>query len=83
MKIAISGWALDNKQKFGSNRSLILFTEDISDAPESELVCYCSGVTKGDILSAKRGGAVTLEDIKKATGACTLGRCRETNPRGR
>jgi len=40
-------------------------------------------VTKGDILSAKRGGAVTLEDIKKATGACTLGRCRETNPRGR
>lgn len=59
------------------------FTEDIRQAPETETVCWCSNVTKADILRAKKKGARTLDEIKSATGACTQGRCRETSPRGR
>jgi NAD(P)H-nitrite reductase large subunit len=59
------------------------FTEDVRKALETETVCYCSGVTKGDILRAMGQGARTMDDIKAATGACTQGRCRETSPRGR
>ncbi|HDI59823.1 MAG TPA: (2Fe-2S)-binding protein [Desulfobacteraceae bacterium] len=59
------------------------FSQNICHAPETELVCYCSGVTKGEIVRAMQKGARTLADIKAATGACTLARCRETSPRGR
>lgn len=59
------------------------FTEDIRNAPDTETVCYCSGVTKGAILQAIAAGARSLQEVKGATGACTQGRCRETNPRGR
>ena len=61
----------------------ISFTEDIREAPGTEVVCYCSRVTKEDILRAKEKGAETLAEIKAATGACTKGRCKETSPRGR
>lgn len=46
-----------------------------------EIVCYCSKVTKGQILNALGEGAKTLEDIRKMTGACTLGKCKELSPR--
>jgi len=58
-------------------------TEDIRSAPPEAMVCWCSGVTKADILHAVERGARTLADIKAATGACTLGRCRELSPRRR
>lgn len=61
----------------------IPFTEDIRKAPETETVCYCSQVTKADILRAKENGARILAEIKVATGACIQGRCKETSPRGR
>jgi bacterioferritin-associated ferredoxin len=59
------------------------FTEDIRKAPGFETVCYCSQVTKADILRARGKGAQTLAEIKAAIGACTQGRCKETSPRGR
>lgn len=59
------------------------YTEDIRLAPDSEPVCYCSNVTKGDILKAVAEGAQSLADIKKMTGACTVSRCKEMSPRGR
>ena len=59
------------------------YTEDIRLAPDSEAVCYCAGVSKADILKAREGGAKTLSDIKAATGACTMARCKELSPRGR
>jgi NAD(P)H-nitrite reductase large subunit len=66
------------------DRSLEMpFTDDIRKAPDTEMVCYCSQVTKADILRAKREGGRTLAEIKAATGACTQGRCKETSPRGR
>ncbi len=56
---------------------------DIRQAPPEELVCYCSGVSKGRILEAMAQGAASLAQVKAATGACTQGRCRELSPRGR
>lgn len=48
-----------------------------------EIVCYCSNVTMVQILNALADGAKTLDDIRKMTGACTLGKCRELNPTGK
>lgn len=50
---------------------------------DEELVCYCSRVTAGAIRQAKRNGATTMDAIRRMTGACTLGRCRELHPLGR
>lgn len=47
-----------------------------------EMVCYCSSVTKGQIIEALDNGAKNLADIKEMTGACTLGRCKELSPTG-
>ena len=42
-----------------------------------EIVCYCSNVTKGQIVEALENGAKNLKDIRRMTGACTVGRCKE------
>lgn len=47
-----------------------------------EMVCYCSGVKKGQIIEALDNGAENLADIKRMTGACTIGRCKELNSPG-
>ena len=59
------------------------YTENVLEAPDDEIVCWCSRVTKGTILAAKRQGASTLEAIRTTTKACTIGRCKEFNPRRR
>jgi len=61
----------------------MLFSEDILMAPSSEMVCYCSKVSKGRILEAIQEGARSLEAIKTATGACSMGKCKELSPRKR
>ncbi len=48
-----------------------------------EIVCYCSNVTKGEIVDALDKGARTLADIQEMTGACTIGNCKEKNPSGK
>lgn len=48
-----------------------------------ELVCFCSKVTASAIRQAKRDGAATMDAIRRMTGACTVGRCKELSPRGR
>lgn len=50
---------------------------------DDDLVCFCSGVTAGEIRQAKLAGAQTIDDIRRMTGACTLGCCKELNPKGR
>lgn len=46
---------------------------------DDQKVCYCVGVTCGDIKKAMANGATTLDDIKKETGAATVcGRCAGT-----
>lgn len=48
-----------------------------------DIVCYCSNVTRGQILSTLAQGAKNFEDVKSMTGACTVGRCKELSPKGR
>ena len=45
------------------------------------MICYCSKVTRADIIRALDNGAKTLSDIKKMTGACTLQECKTLSPR--
>lgn len=37
----------------------------------NETVCFCGGVTVGDIKAAVEAGATTLEAVQEATGAST------------
>ena len=52
------------------------------DPAYGQVICYCKQVTKGEILEAIRRGAVTLDGVKKRTGAgmgrCQSGRCMQT-----
>jgi NAD(P)H-nitrite reductase large subunit len=50
---------------------------------DDEMVCWCSNVTAGIIRQAMRDGAGNMDDIRRMTGACTVGRCKELSPRGR
>lgn len=50
---------------------------------EDEMICYCSNVTKQTIIDALEQGANDIADIRKITGACTLGKCKELSPRRR
>jgi len=49
----------------------------------NEIVCYCSNVTRGEIVRAIEAGAKTLDDVRKVTKACTIGRCKEISPKER
>lgn len=51
--------------------------------PDEVMVCFCSGITKGQVTAAIMGGARTLADIKAATGACAVAKCQELSPRRR
>lgn len=48
-----------------------------------KVICYCSNVTEKQIIAAIENGARTLDDIRKATKACTLGKCKELSPKKR
>jgi len=48
-----------------------------------QIICYCSNVTKNQIIEAIKNGAKTLSDIRKMTSACTVGNCKEMNPKKR
>lgn len=74
---------LSENEIAGGPMEQVVSGEDILKAEESQMVCYCSKVTKGDILKAIGDGANTLEEIKISTGACTIGRCKDLSPRKR
>ena len=48
---------------------------------KDEMICYCSKVTRADIIRALDNGAKNLSDIKKMTGACSLRDCKTLSPR--
>lgn len=60
-----------------------IFTANILEAPLNEPVCWCSNVSKQTILNAIQNGAQNMDDIRRMTGARTVGRCKELSPRGR
>lgn len=52
-----------------------------SDPDTGEVVCCCEDITKAEVLEAIRRGAMTLDGIKRRTGAmmgrCQGGRCQQ------
>lgn len=49
----------------------------------NEIICYCSNVTKEQIVSAIQNGAKNINDIRKMTSACTVGNCATMSPKKR
>jgi len=59
------------------------YYENIIEAPLDATVCWCSNISKRDIIEAIKNGAETIDSIRSITGACTIGKCKEMSPRGR
>ena len=59
------------------------YTINVLEAPLDEIVCWCSHVSKQSILDAIQNGARSMDDIRRMTGACMVGRCKELSPHGR
>ena len=56
-----------------------LLPEEETLPKDDDKVCFCKKVTYGQIKEAMAGGATTVEDIKKTTGAGTAcGGCIST-----
>ncbi len=47
---------------------------------EDKTICYCSNVKETQIIKELQNGAKNISDIRKRTGACTIGRCKELSP---
>jgi bacterioferritin-associated ferredoxin len=62
---------------------MVDYTEKSLEASLEEIVCWCSNVSKRTILHAIHDGATTIDEIRRTTGACTVGRFKELSPRGR
>lgn len=56
-------------------------TAILADPDYGEVVCCCEDITKAEVLEAIRRGAMTLDGIKRRTGAmmgrCQGGRCQQ------
>jgi len=61
----------------GTDRQNIHSLRPAEDLPPDfyEIICRCEHVTKGEILEAIRRGAVTIDGVKRRTGA-GMGRCQ-------
>jgi len=57
-----------------------LFFKDTSD---NVPICYCSGLTRGEIKDAVRNGCKTLRDVQKYTKKNMTGHCDTRNPLGK
>lgn len=59
------------------------YTINVLETPLDEIVCWCSNVSKQSILHAIQNGARSMDDIRRVTDACKVGRCKDLSPRGR
>jgi bacterioferritin-associated ferredoxin len=46
-------------------------------------ICYCSKLTRGEIIQAVKNGCKTIDDVQKYTGKNTTGKCKLENPLGK
>lgn len=63
----------------GDVRVRVWFKETEEPLP----ICYCSNLTRHEIVEAVKAGNTTIEAVRKATGAMTTGKCLTENPTGR
>jgi bacterioferritin-associated ferredoxin len=58
-------------------------SRDWGQVPDSQIICPCLGVSKGEILAAIHAGAHTLPLLKTMTQAGRGRDCRRLHPQGR
>ena len=56
---------------------------EVENLLDEDMICYCIGVTKGEINRAIENGATSLKEIKEQTKACTGSSCKTSNPQKR
>jgi NAD(P)H-nitrite reductase large subunit len=59
------------------------FTPNIFDAPDDEIICWCTMVTKGQVCKAIADGFTTLDALHERLGILRGKQCAEKSPRGR
>lgn len=76
------GCSYFSKRKVFMTTDLIvpLFYKDYSDKVP---VCYCSNLTRGEIMKAVKNGCKHIKDVQKYTKKNITGLCRERNPLGK
>ena len=57
-----------------------LFFKDSSD---DVLICYCAGLTRGEIKEAVKNGCKTIKEVQKYTKKNNTGHCETRNPLGK
>ena len=60
-----------------------IFNGEVENLLDEDTICYCIGVTKGEINHAIVNGANSLQSIKEQTKACTGNSCKTSNPQKR
>lgn len=50
---------------------------------QNRMICYCSNVSEKEVRDSIENGAKSMKDIREATRACTVGKCREMSPKGK
>lgn len=71
------------------NDGMIFKTDDIKvslwfkDSGLDVPICYCSALTRGEILNAVKNGCKTIDEVQKYTNKNITGKCREKNPLGK
>jgi len=60
-----------------------IFNGDVANLLDEDKICYCIGVTKGEINHAIANGATSLQSIREQTKACTGESCKTSNPQKR
>ncbi len=57
----------------------LFFKDQSDDVP----VCYCAGISRGDIKNAVRNGCKTIGKVRSFTSKNTTGHCEEKNALGK
>ena len=52
------------------------------DSSDSVPICYCSGLTRGEIKNAVNNGCKTIDEVQDFSGKNITGNCKEKNPLG-
>ena len=60
-----------------------IFNGEVENLLDEDRICYCIGVTKGEINQAIEDGANSLQSIREQTKACTGSSCKTSNPQKR
>lgn len=57
----------------------VWYKEVTNDTP----ICYCSNLTRGEIINAMKNGCKTISEVQKYTNKNITGKCRFKNPLGK